>query len=163
MKRYIDLYFTTSTILDWRPLLIEDAYKDIVIDTFRFLVAEKRVTIWAFVIMDDHIHLVWQISEPFQLDKVQHSLLTYTANKFRKRLKSEHPHLLDSFYVNKKDRQYQFWQRGSYNFEIYYEKTLQQKIRYIHLNPLRKWGLMDYKYSSIHYYDTGEKDWDFLL
>ena len=52
--------FYTATILEWKPLLKEDKYKDVLIESLRFLVSEKRITLYAFVIMSNHIHLIWQ-------------------------------------------------------------------------------------------------------
>jgi len=47
--------FLTATNLEWKELLKQDKYKDIIIDSFRYLVKEKRVKIFSFVIMDNHI------------------------------------------------------------------------------------------------------------
>ena len=59
-------YFT-STIYEWKPVLANDMYKDIIIESLQFLVDKKRIELNAFVIMDNHIHLtclparqVWQ-------------------------------------------------------------------------------------------------------
>jgi putative transposase len=49
-------YFT-ATNLEWKKLLQPDKYKDIVISSMKFLVKERRVKIFSFVIMDNHIHL----------------------------------------------------------------------------------------------------------
>jgi putative transposase len=42
--------FFTATILEWKQLLKQDKYKNIIIDSLRFLVLEKRITLYAFVI-----------------------------------------------------------------------------------------------------------------
>ena len=34
--------FFTATILDWKYLLVSDTYKDIIIESLRFLVKEKK-------------------------------------------------------------------------------------------------------------------------
>jgi putative transposase len=52
-------YFT-ATNLKWKKLLQLDKYKDIIVDSLRFLVADKRITLYAFVIMINHIHLIWR-------------------------------------------------------------------------------------------------------
>jgi REP element-mobilizing transposase RayT len=49
--------FYTATILEWKPLLKQDKYKDVIIESLRFLVNEKRIKLYAFVIMSNHIHL----------------------------------------------------------------------------------------------------------
>ena len=47
--------FFTATILDWEKLLAPDKYKDIIIDSLRFLVHANRIKLNAFVVMDNHI------------------------------------------------------------------------------------------------------------
>ena len=54
-------HFFTATNLEWKKLLAEDKYKDIIIESMRFLVKNKRVIIYGFVIMDNHIHIIWQL------------------------------------------------------------------------------------------------------
>ena len=51
--------FFTATILYWKKLLKPDKYKQIIIESLKFLVAEKRVQVYGFVIMPNHIHLIW--------------------------------------------------------------------------------------------------------
>ena len=53
--------FFTATNLEWKHLLREDKYKEIIIDSFRFLVKNNRVKIYSFVIMPNHLHLIWQM------------------------------------------------------------------------------------------------------
>lgn len=50
--------FFTATILEWKPLLKQDKYKDVIIESLRFLVNDKRIKLFAFVIMSNHIHLI---------------------------------------------------------------------------------------------------------
>ena len=164
MKKYIDLYFTTATILNWYPLLKDDIYKDVVIESFRFVVNNKRATIWAFVIMENHIHLIWQILAPFTLSDVRRDMLKFISQTIKNDLvrKGEY-HILKNFVVRKSDRHLQIWQRNPLSIAILFEPVLQQKLNYIHRNLLRK-GKDDiaYKYSSASFYATGIRNWDFL-
>jgi putative transposase len=164
MKKYIDLYFTTATILNWYPLLAPAEHKEIVIDAFRHCVGQKKATIWAFVIMDNHIHLIWQILAPYELADVRRDMLKYISQTIKNSLVSKGDHLtLDHFRVAKSDRYIQIWKRRPLSIAIIYENVLQQKLNYIHQNLTRK-GLndIDYKYSSASYYATGICNWDFL-
>jgi len=52
-KRYAD--FITITCLEWKPLLKQDRFKDIIIESMTFLSNADRVNIYAFVIMPNHI------------------------------------------------------------------------------------------------------------
>ena len=73
--------------------------------------------------------------------------------------------MLESFRVNKRDRKYQVWQRNALTVPLRTEAVIEQKLAYIHMNPLKA-GLCTlpeaYKYSSAKYYETGINDWDFL-
>ena len=71
------------------------------------------------------------------------------------------------FLVNKSDRKYQFWQRNKLDIEIYSDKMFDQKLNYIHNNPLQdKWQLVDdpvkYKYSSASFYELGKDEFGIL-
>ena len=62
---------------------------------------------------------------------------------------------------------HQFWQRDPLAIELYTRKVFEQKLNYIHNNPLQeRWNLVenaaDYNYSSAKYYDTGIDDFGFL-
>ena len=103
--------FFTATILEWKPLLKEDKYKDIIIDSLRFLVKEKRVIVYAFVIMSNHLHLVWQIQAGHTRENVQRDFLKFTGQMLKYELQKNNPVLLQSYSVLAKDRQYQFWKR----------------------------------------------------
>ncbi len=164
MRKYIDLYFTTATVLNWQPLFAVDANKDVVIDAFRFCVYNQRANIWAFVIMDTHIHLIWQILSPYTLSVVQRDMLKYISQTIKNRMVTNGQlNELELFKVNKCDRYFQLWKRKPLSIEILYDHILNQKLNYIHTNLFRK-GMDDlsYKYSSAKFYATGERNWDFL-
>src|ERR1700751_2338095 len=56
-----EVYFWTDTIKDWKHLLKQDKYKQLVIDTLRDLVHKKMIIIYGFVIMPNHLHLIWEL------------------------------------------------------------------------------------------------------
>jgi len=78
--------FFTATILEWKHLLKEDEFKDIIIKSLQFLTNEKSVVIYAFVIMPNHIHLIWQIQDGFKRDKIQLRFLRFTAQQMKFKL-----------------------------------------------------------------------------
>ncbi len=152
--------FFTATILEWKHLLKKDSYKDIVINSLKFLVAEKSIVIYAFVIMPNHIHLIWQIQDCFKRETIQMRFLKFTAQQMKFMLIQEDKTQIEKFRVNAKDRAYQFWERNALSIDLWSPKVFNQKLDYIHNNPLQdKWQLAstpeDYKYSSARFYATG--------
>jgi putative transposase len=163
--------FFTATILEWKPLLQDDCYKDKIVKCLRFLVQQKRIRLYAFVIMNNHIHLVWQPLPGQTLQSIQHSLLKHTAQDFKNDLRTapcgqiSNPIMLQQFKVTAKDRLYQFWERNSLSVELRSSKVFNQKLEYINYNPVKAGLCMapeDYYYSSARFYATGVDDFDML-
>ncbi len=51
-------HFFTATILEWKHLLSDDHMKNIIISSLDFLVTDKSIKVYAFVVMPDHIHII---------------------------------------------------------------------------------------------------------
>ena len=110
--------FYTATILEWKKLLKPDKYKQILIKSLEFLVSEKRVKIYGFVIMENHIHLLWQGTQLYSLKYTQLSFMKYTAQQIKFDLEKYHPEVLTYFTVEAKDRKHQFWERNALSVDI---------------------------------------------
>ncbi len=157
--------FFTATIIEWKKLLAPDKYKDIIIDSLRFLVNENRIKLNAFVIMENHMHLIWQMQPNNKPAAVQRDFLKYTAQQIKSDLQKNHPDMLAQLKVNSKDRTYQIWKRNSLSIELSSAKVFQQKLNYIHYNPVKA-GLCNlpeaYRYSSASLYVLNKTEWEFL-
>ena len=145
-------------------MLEENPYKDIVVESLRFLSLNGRAIIYAFVIMETHVHLVWQMTGNRELKRVQADLLKYTAQTIVRLMWMNGSTLYSELEVNKKDRKHQVWMRKSLSIPLWTPKVLKQKVNYIHNNPVKA-GLCrnpeDYAYSSVRFYIRNEKTWDF--
>ena len=157
--------FFTASIKGWYKLLEHDKYKDIIVNSLRFLTEDKRISLNAFVIMPDHIHLIWQMQPLIHPQHVQRDFLKYTAQQIKHDLQKNHTELLEYFTSDASDRYYQFWKRRALSVELRTHKVYIQKLEYIHWNPVRA-GICklpeDYKYSSARFYETGVDSWGFL-
>jgi putative transposase len=142
--------FYTATINNRQHLLADDKHKDIIVDSLKFLVTEKRIELNAFVIMSNHIHLIWQPMFGFTPAHIQSSFMKYTSQQFKRSLSKYNMEALALFKVNKYDREYQFWKRAPLGIELISPAVFEQKLHYIHCNPVRA-GLCihseDYHYS----------------
>lgn len=159
--------FFTASIHNWLNVLENDNHKNIVIQSLRFLVKNERIRLYAFVIMPNHIHLIWRVLPPHHKAAVQRDFLKYTAQQIKFELEKKDPEMLKSLFVGARDRTYQIWQRNAFGVELLTNRMFYQKLDYIHQNPAhQKAGLVnsasEYKYSSIRYYEEGIDDWDML-
>ena len=91
----------------------EDGFKDIVIDSLRFLSKAERIRVFGFVVMSNHFHLIWQMSGDHKRDDVQRDFLKFTSQQILKVLRNEKSDVQEKLLVQSKDRKYQVWERNS--------------------------------------------------
>jgi putative transposase len=158
-------YFT-ATIHEWKPVLANDNYKDIIIGSLQNLVSKNRIELNAFVIMNNHIHLIWQALQRFTPIQNQASFIVNSLpRQLLRSLVEDDKDLHASFKVNKYDREYQVWKREPLSIELLNKKMFIQKLEYIHYNPVRA-GLCEvpenYHYSSAGFYLDGTNSFGML-
>ena len=103
--------FFTATIQNWKSLLEADQYKEIIVTSLNQLVAAKKVKVNAFVLMHNHVHLIWQCLGENKIRDIEISFKKFTAKRFREQLLKEGK--LKNYIVNKPDRKHHFWKRNS--------------------------------------------------
>lgn len=151
------LYFTTSSIVEWIPVFTCNDHFEIITRSLNFYRKEKRMKLYAYVIMENHLHL---IVSGGQLPEVMKSFKSFTSRELIESMKMKNrTWMLNQFAYFKKrhktESSYQIWQEGYHPQMIGDEKMLMQKIEYIHANPVRR-GYVEkpeyWKYSSAGYF-----------
>ncbi|MFA7711012.1 MAG: transposase [Candidatus Neomarinimicrobiota bacterium] len=145
--------FATSTCIDWLPLLTPNDAKQILVDVIVNFQKRKQFKIFAYVIMHNHFHIIYSSSNPakdigsmksFSSRQIIQYYHNINAKDILRRMQNACPDY-------RKDRIYKFWQEGYHPKQIINMEIFQQKIDYIHLNPVRK-GYVDlpekWKWSS---------------
>jgi len=150
-------YFLTSTTVGWLPLFSDPHIADILVDALKFLISHQRMTLYAYVIMKNHIHL---IASAENLSKEMANFKSFTARRCIAFYLDRHMQdLLEQLrslkLQHKTDRPHQFWQEGSHPQRIKDEVMMSQKVEYIHQNPVQR-GYVDepedWQYSSARDY-----------
>lgn len=150
-------HFMTSTTVAWLPLFSTPRFAEIILESWQFLQAERKIDILAYVIMENHIH--WIAVGPL-LGKRVGEFKSFTATSILREMEQrKYETLLQElkFYKqrHKSDQKYQLWQEGSHPQVIESDAVMMQKIEYIHNNPLRR-GFVDdplhWRYSSARCY-----------
>jgi putative transposase len=146
-------YFLTGTIVAWLPVFSYPRFVEIILDSWRFLQNDRRISIYGFVIMENHLH--W-IAAGEDLAKCAQYFKSYTARQIIDTLhQSGFETLLEElkfFKLRHKEKQhFQFWQEGNHPIEIQNPNIMRQKLDYIHQNPVRRGYVSDpthWRYSS---------------
>jgi len=149
-------HFITVTVLHWIPVFTRPDTVEVIFDSLRYLTNEG-LKVYAYVILENHLHLVVQSK---QLEKDIARFKSYTARQIIKYLdKNNVRSILEqlAFYkkAHKTERAYQFWQEGAHPEWVQNEAIMRQKIEYIHQNPVKR-GYVDlpehWRYSSARNY-----------
>ncbi|MFH1418661.1 MAG: transposase [Planctomycetota bacterium] len=151
-------YFCTITILDWTPVFIEARYIDPLIESFAFCRAEKGLQLFAFVVMPNHAHL---IAAGDGLHAMMRDFKRFTSQTIHDRLATDGRQAILASLEHGTQRarrqrgEFSFWEDGFHPQAISTAAVFDQKLRYLHENPVRK-GLVaapeDWWYSSAGWY-----------
>jgi putative transposase len=109
-------YLLTTTTVERKPLFRELIAARTVIRAMRFQHERQRIESLAFVVMPDHLHWLVVLRGAVELEKVMHSLKSYSA------------HTLGGGDV---------WQEGFHDRALRKEESIRDAARYIIANPLR--------------------------
>jgi putative transposase len=158
------LHYITITTVEWVDIFTRSIYKDIIINSLFFCREKKGLELFAYVIMTNHIHLIARAKAGFELSDILRDFKRHTAKYILKEIKenpleSRREWILDILQKagkqNLKNKTYQVWRQDNHPIELYKPETVQQKLDYIHMNPVRS-GIVanpeDYLYSSARNY-----------
>ena len=105
------VYFWTDTVLNWIPIFHNKDHVHILISSLRELVQRELIAVYSFVIMPNHLHLVWEIKEMNGKENPIASFNKFTSHLISKNLKNNYPKLFSRFQVEEADRRIRIWQR----------------------------------------------------
>jgi len=127
------MYFITFTVKRW--YYIFDRYNrwEIILNSLQFCQKNKKLKIYAYVFMLNHIHLI--IKSPDSAGFIR-DFKKHTAYELMKNLQQTEFTVAELF--KKDDGKYEIWQKTNMPKIIETEKYFWQKKKYIENNPVRK-------------------------
>lgn len=160
-----EIYFWTNTIKDWKHLLKKDHYKEIIIEQLQWLKNRNKILIYGLVIMPNHMHILWELLAKNGKEMPHASFNKWTSSQFLKDLRLRHPQVLQTFKEKTFERNHRFWQKDPLAVIMDCKDKFEQKLDYIHLNPLQEhWNLTEYpeeyRWSSAEFYASGKDEFN---
>ena len=162
------VYFVSFAVVEWIDVFTRNEYKTILIDSLKFCQKNKGMEIFAWCIMTNHVHLIFRSVEGQKPELLLGDFKRFTSNAIikaiRNNLKESRKEWLLKQFKNAGTKssnvhKNQFWRHDNKPIELWSNKVIDEKIRYIHNNPVEE-GLVfspeDYVYSSARDY-SGEK------
>jgi putative transposase len=163
-KRY---YFLTFTVVEWVDVFTRLDYKEIIVDSLNYCIEHKNLECFGWVLMTNHMHLIVRSIKPARISDIIRDFKKFTSKKIVETIQtiseSRRDWLLHKFefaaHSTGRAENYKLWKDD--NHAIYLDGTnlFQQKLNYIHDNPVRQGIVSDptvYLYSSAYDYAGGK-------
>jgi putative transposase len=138
------LYFVSFSVVGWMDVFVRRQYQEILIDSITYCQQHKNLQIYCYVIMPSHVHFI-TYSENGELSNTLRDLKAFTAKALLKAIE-ENPQesrkewmsdKFEYFGSNSSQKQKkQFWKHDNHPFFLYTPAMIQQKVDYIHDNPV---------------------------
>lgn len=167
IRDHQDIHFITFSVVQWVDALSRPMYKDIVIDALKYCQKNKGLVLSAYVIMNNHIHLIAAASEGNSLSSILRDLKRHTSKELLNCIKLNKKESRKSWMLwifksagqcNTNNKDFQFWQQDNHSIQLSTAEMLRQRLNYIHQNPVVAglvWKAEYYVYSSAIDYAGG--------
>lgn len=157
------VYFITFSVTDWVDVFIRLNFKNIIAESLEYCRKNKGLKLFAWCLMTNHIHMICTTEPPFEMSDFMRDFKKHTAKAvlydIQSLPESRREWMLYRFeFAGKYDNRvnkYRFWQDKSHPIELTTTEMIEQRMNYIHENPVRA-GIVavaeDYLFSSARNY-----------
>ena len=153
------IYFLTPTIVDWIDIFAGKEYCQMIIESLKFCQSNKGLVLHAYCIMPSHLHLIISSKQDENLSAILRDFKKFTSKQIIKMIwelpESRNKWLLQRFRsaglrINRVSN-FKVWQDGNQPKELITNKFIEQKLDYVHRNPVKAMIVYrpeDYVFSS---------------
>lgn len=170
-------YFVTFTIINWIDVFTREEYRSIFIESVKYCQKEKGLIVGAWCIMTNHIHMIIGTNGTNKLEDIIRDMKSYTSRHIRKYMEhspseSRKDWILammnSAGLLKSNNNDFQLWQQHNHPIELSTNEILQQRLDYIHENPVKAGFVRnpsDWLMSSARDYEgrTGQIDIYYLV
>ena len=153
-----DLHFITFCCYQRRALLGTVRARNAAVRILREVRARYGLAIVGYVVMPEHVHLLISESPSVKPAKVIQVFKQRLSRKLRGKKRARKGQLALRF-PDEDGGLRRFWQRRYYDFNVYSRAKEQEKLHYMHANPVKEKLVQhpgDWPWSSWCYYYRGE-------
>ena len=135
--------FVTLTVVGWVDLFVRRIYSEILDDALNYCIREKGLIVHSYVYMTSHIHLIVS-SKNVAINEIIRDFKKHTSKELIRAIKESHESrrewMLNKFAYEAKRTgratNYKLWQDGFHPVLLDTNKKRDQRVRYIHYNPI---------------------------
>jgi REP element-mobilizing transposase RayT len=138
------LFFCSFAIVGWMDVFVRVQYQDVLINATQFCQNEKGLNLYAYCIMPSHVHWVASAKDG-KLSSILQAFKSFTAKELLRAIKENPQESRKEWMIAKMEwygknsnppQLHQVWQHSNYPFHLYSPQMINQKVDYIHQNPV---------------------------
>jgi REP element-mobilizing transposase RayT len=157
-------YFVSFATVQWVNLFTLEVYLEILAESLTYCRKHKGIELYAYVFMPNHVHLLFRSKEN-NPSGFMRDFKGFTSRKMLKEIQENPTENRKEFLLkifeeagsrNSNVKKYQLWQQNNHPIEVYSNWVVEQKVNYIHNNPVKKGYVTnpeEWKYSSARNYN----------
>jgi len=159
-----EVYFITFAVVEWVDALSRPYYKNLLIESLKYCQENKGFIIYAYVIMNNHVHLIASAAEGYNLSDILRDMKKYSSKKLLAAIEENAQESRKRWMLwlfrsngerNSNNKKYQFWQQDNHPVYLDTGEMIDQRLNYLHNNPIAE-GIVEepehYVYSSARDY-----------
>lgn len=138
------LYFVSFATLNWVDLFVRETYFTIMVESLKYCIENEGLLLYSWCIMPSHVHLIFSLQND-EPGKILGNLKSYTSEALLKELSEGYSESRKEWITwmfkqagvnNGTTENIQVWQPESHPIELRNKNLIDQKIEYIHMNPV---------------------------
>nr|MBC7613265.1 transposase [Pseudopedobacter sp.] len=160
-------YFVSFATVYWIDIFVRDLYFNKLVESLAYCRKEKGMELYCWCIMPSHVHLIFKAKDnnPGELLK---SFKTFTSKALQQEIENNLQESRKEWLLwmmeraglkNSNVKKRQFWQQNNKPIELWSAEVIDQKVEYIHNNPVVSGFVTEahyWKYSSAIDYSGGK-------
>jgi putative transposase len=151
------LHFITSSCYQRRPLLDSAKNRDLFLDVMEQVRRRHHFVVVGYVIMPEHVHLLFSEPEIGNPSTVMAALKQSFAHRLLCRLRGTTDPRQGTLWSTPLEQGH-VWQSRFYDFVVFTSKKRVEKLRYMHRNPVERGLVLEpqqWAWSSFRHYAYG--------
>jgi REP element-mobilizing transposase RayT len=153
--------YLTLNAVDWIDIFIRPVYKQVIVESLNYFIDKKGLTVYAWCLMTNHLHLVVQANQGYGLSSLINDLKKFTSRLILEDIDvepdSRRKWMLEKFRNASNSlklmEKFQVWQTSinPVYIDLNNSSSVKSQLDYVHCNPVRDRIVMlpeDYLYSS---------------
>lgn len=140
------IYFVTFTVVDWIDIFTRPVYKEIIVESLNYSIENKGLTVYAWVLMSNHIHLIISAEKNNKLADIVRDFKKFTSKRIIDEIQTNPIESRKNWMLwlfkchgeaNSNNKNFQFWIQDYHGVELDTNKMIEIRLNYIHNNPVK--------------------------